>query len=229
MNANHETTGIRVTDARSDKTATAQKVSDLAPYNGAPRARYEVRDGQGVVLGTVTSSKDGHGETWWAVDATGREYDGLWRAVRSMAGIANVGSVTRISATCHVCGKPATGTVQDVNAGSEEVPVCSDECGDIATAHAPDCDCSDCEEERVEVLKAAALAVDPSGDLLVCDNTAPTDGPSYSLEMLLDGPIGYVGLITGGTMWSAETYEGGNVDGLPDAESAVRWVVEHQA
>jgi len=49
---------------------------------------------------------------------------------------------------CAVCDAPATDHTRDVNASGPWVPVCGDACAEKALAHAKDCDCDLCAEDR---------------------------------------------------------------------------------
>lgn len=53
-----------------------------------------------------------------------------------------------LTVPCHVCAAPAMYMAQDANSGTEWVAVCSTACEDAALAHAADCDCDDCADDR---------------------------------------------------------------------------------
>lgn len=63
-----------------------------------------------------------------------------------------------VSEPCVICGKPSTHEVQDVNASGPWVAVCGDACGDAVVTHAPDCDCTNCTNEREPAPLRARLA-----------------------------------------------------------------------
>jgi hypothetical protein len=89
----------------------------------------------------------------------------------------------RVVEPCVVCGAPSTDEVADINHGGPWIAVCSDECGDVATTHADDCDCDDCADDDGAVVTdddevASVLAAD--ADANVIDTIQTADGVQHA-------------------------------------------------